>query len=213
MKTDQLIAMLASGAAAVEPDVLARRYALALGLGLLVSALLMLVTLGVRPDIADAARLPMFWVKLALPALLAVGALMATVRLSRPGVHLGGVPVAIAAPVIAVWSLAAMVLLGAAPAERSGLIFGETWIFCPVTIGVLALPFFIAALWAMKGLAPTRPALAGAAAGLLAGAGGALVYALHCPEMTAPFLAIWYVLGIAVPATAGALIGPRLLRW
>ena len=71
----------------------------------------------------------------------------------------------------------------------------------------------MATLWAMKGLAPTRLALAGAGAGLLAGALGALVYALHCPELAASFLAVWYVLGIAIPALAGALLGPRVLRW
>ena len=65
----------------------------------------------------------------------------------------------------------------------------------------------------MKGLAPTRLALAGAAAGLLAGAIGALVYALHCPEMEAPFLGVWYVAGMLIPAAAGALLGPIVLRW
>jgi len=65
----------------------------------------------------------------------------------------------------------------------------------------------------MRGLAPTRPAQAGGAAGLLAGAAGAAVYALHCPEMAAPFLGIWYVLGMAIPALLGAVLGPRLLRW
>ena len=65
----------------------------------------------------------------------------------------------------------------------------------------------------MKGLAPTRPALAGAASGLLAGALGALVYALHCPEMAAPFLGIWYLLGMLIPAVVGAMVGPLLLRW
>ena len=42
---------------------------------------------------------------------------------------------------------------------------------------------------------------------------GALVYTLHCPEMEAPFLAVWYLLGMLIPAAAGALLGPRLLRW
>ncbi|HSV58580.1 MAG TPA: NrsF family protein, partial [Variovorax sp.] len=70
-----------------------------------------------------------------------------------------------------------------------------------------------AALLALKGLAPTRPALAGAAAGIMAGGAGATVYALHCPELAAPFLAVWYVAGMLIPVVAGALIGPRLLRW
>ena len=71
----------------------------------------------------------------------------------------------------------------------------------------------MATFWVMKGLAPTRPAWAGASAGLLAGALAALVYALHCPESGAPFIGIWYVVGIAIPAAVGALLGPRTLRW
>jgi hypothetical protein len=72
---------------------------------------------------------------------------------------------------------------------------------------------FGAVLWAMKGLAPTRLALAGAMAGLLSGAGGALVYALYCPEMAAPFIGVWYLLGMLIPTALGALLGPRLLHW
>ncbi len=65
----------------------------------------------------------------------------------------------------------------------------------------------------MKGLAPTRLALSGAAAGLLAGSGGALVYALYCPEMAAPFIGIWYLLGMLIPTALGAMLGPRALHW
>lgn len=213
MKTDDLITMLASGADAVEPHALQRRYLLALGGSLSFTMLLMLILLGVRPDIAAAAHLKMFWMKLAFPSLLLIGALLATVRLSRPGVRLGHVPLAVAAPVIAVWLISAMVLLNAAPVERQQLIFGNTWMACPLTIAALSVPLFCALIWAMRGLAPTRLALAGAAAGLLAGAGGALIYALHCPEMGAPFLGIWYVLGMAIPAAIGAVIGPWTLHW
>jgi hypothetical protein len=213
MKTDELITMLASGADAVDPRALQRRYTLALGLSLAGTTVLMLVLLGVRPDIVEAMRLAMFWMKLAFPATLLFGAIFAIVRLSRPGVRLGHAPLAIAAPVIAVWLFSAMVLLGAAPEERHQLIFGNTWTSCPLMIAALSVPLFGALMWAMKGLAPTRLALAGAAAGLLAGAGGALIYALHCPEMAVPFLGIWYVVGMAIPAAIGAVIGPWTLRW
>jgi hypothetical protein len=53
----------------------------------------------------------------------------------------------------------------------------------------------------------------GAAAGLLSGAAASLVYALHCPELGAPFLVLWYPLGMLIPAAAGAIAGPALLRW
>jgi len=213
MKTDELITMLARGAVAVEPQALQRRYVIALGWGAFGTTLLMAIVLGVRPDIAEAARLPMFWMKLAFPALVVAGALLATVRLSRPGMRLGRVPAAIAAPVLAMWLFAAIVLLGAAPAERPTLFFGDTWVYCPFIIAALSVPLFGALMWAMKGLAPTRLALAGASAGLLAGAGSALIYSLHCTEMAVPFLGFWYVLGMSIPAAVGAAIGPSVLRW
>lgn len=213
MKTDDLIAMLASGAGPAEPAASRQRYAVALGWGAFGTTLLMALLLGVRPDLAEAARLPMFWVKLAFPAALLAAVLLAALRLSRPGARLGHVPSAVAAPVLAMWLIATAALLAAAPADRAALLLGSSAASCPFTIALLSVPMFVAALWAMKGLAPTRLVLAGAASGLLSGAGGALVYALYCPEMAAPFVAIWYLLGMLIPAALGALLGPRLLRW
>jgi len=54
---------------------------------------------------------------------------------------------------------------------------------------------------------------AGAMAGFASGALAAFVYSIHCPELGAPFLGIWYVAGIAIPAGVGALLGERLFRW
>ena len=213
MRTDDLVTMLATGAAAVEPPAASRRFALAVGAGALGASLLMALVLGVRDDLARASGLPMFWVKFAFVAALATASVVAALRLSRPGVALGGAPLGLAAPLLAIWALAAAVLLAAAPAERAALIFGQTWASCPLNITVLSAPVWASAMWAMKGLAPTRLRLAGAVSGLLAGAVGALVYTLHCPELAAPFLATWYVVGLAVPTLAGALFGPRLLRW
>jgi predicted lysophospholipase L1 biosynthesis ABC-type transport system permease subunit len=59
----------------------------------------------------------------------------------------------------------------------------------------------------------TEFAVLGLVAGLLAGAVATRVYCLHCPEMEAPFWGLWYFLGMLVPAFAGLLLGPRLLRW
>ena len=97
---------------------------------------------------------------------------------------------------------------GADAPQRSELFLAQTWNTCPLNIAVLSVPVFAAALWGMKGFAPTRPALAGAAAGLLAGAAGAVVYTFHCPELAAPFLGTWYVLGMLIPTALGAATGP-----
>jgi hypothetical protein len=213
MKTDDFVTLLATGAGTVEAGATARRHALALGWGGLGAMLLMAIFLGVRADIAEAVRLPMFWLKLGFPLCLAAAALVGATRLARPGAALGRVPVALAAPVAVVWLVAAAALLGAAPEQRLALLLGQTWVVCPLLIALLSVPLFVGSLWAMQGLAPTRPMLAGAAAGLLAGAVATAVYALHCPEMGAPFLATWYLLGMAIPTAAGASVGLRLLRW
>ena len=213
MRTDELVTMLATGAGAVQPHPAARRYAAALGWGVLGAALLMLTMLGPRPDLAAAVLLPMFWVKLAFVACFAAASLLLALRLSRPGHALGRAAMGLAAPVLAIWTLAAVVLTRADAPQRTLLFFGDTWNSCPFLIAMLSAPVFIAVIWAMNGLAPTRLRLAGAAAGLLSGAVGTLVYCLHCPELEAPFIGFWYLLGMSIPTAVGALLGPRLLRW
>ena len=213
MRTDDLVTLLATGAAPVERHAVGRRYATAIGLGVVASGALMLNLLGLRPDLAEAVRLPMFWVKLGFVACLAWASLLAALRLSRPGMRLDWVPAALAAPVLVMWAIAGVALAGTDPSARPELIFGATWKVCPGLIAMLSLPVFVAVLWAMRGLAPTRLPLAGTAAGLSAGTVGALVYCLHCPELDAPFLGTWYLLGMLIPALVGSLIGPRLLRW
>ncbi len=213
METDKLIAMLAREAEPVAPGRVRQRYGAALALGVAGASVLMVAFLGVRRDLAEAARESMFWVKLALPLALLAVSIVSAVRLARPGVRLGYAVEAAMVPVGAIWTLAGAVLLAAGPGERLPLLLGVTWMSCPFSIALLSSPAFVAAFWAMRGMAPTRPVVAGAFSGLLAGSLGAAVYCLHCPEMAAPFLGTWYLLGIALPTLAGAAAGPRLLRW
>ena len=156
MRTDDLVTMLATGAGAAQPNQAVRRYARAVVWGFLGAALLMVLLLGPRPDLASAVLLPMFWAKLAFVACLAAASLFAALRLSRPGARLAWVPGALAAPVLAIWLLAAIVLARADAAQRALLFFGETWDVCPFLIAMLSVPAFVAAMWAMKGLAPAQ---------------------------------------------------------
>lgn len=213
MKTHELIALLAPDSAPIDLGRVDRRFYAKLAGGALLALAAMLLLMGTRPDLAAASALPMFWVKLLFPAGLAVAALVALRRLSYPGLRLGRVPAAAALPVAVVWMMAALALLATPAGERLPLVFGQTWLECPVIITLLSVPAFALAFWAARELAPTRLTLAGGAAGLFAGAAAAFAYALHCPETQAPFLAVWYVLGILVPTGAGALLGRRLLHW
>jgi hypothetical protein len=213
MKTDDLIKLLAADTLPVQRRAAPRRLALALVAGLPLAAAIMLVDYGVRRDIAQAMLLPMFWMKLMFPAVIGAGAFVALQRLARPGVRAGASWLGIAVPVLLLWLLAGAVLATAPAETRAELVLGQTWRSCSASIAWISLPVFVAVLLALRSLAPTRPAWAGACAGALAGGAGAAVYALHCPELQAPFLAVWYVLGMAVPVAVGALLGPRVLRW
>ncbi|MBA3253008.1 MAG: DUF1109 domain-containing protein [Pseudomonadota bacterium] len=213
MKTESMIDVLMAEAGPVPRHVTERRFASAGVFGIALATAMMLVAFGLRPDIESAALLPMFWFKLMFPAAIAVAAMWMAARLSRPGARMGFASIAVAAPFVILWLMAAVTLLNTEPAARVDSILGNTWPTCVPEIALLALPAFAATFWAMRGLAPTRLALAGAAGGLMAGGIGAMIYALRCPEMEAPFLAVWYVAGIAANGVAGALLGPRLLRW
>ncbi|MDM0040997.1 DUF1109 domain-containing protein [Variovorax sp. J22G21] len=213
MKTDDLVAMLATGVVRAPRRAATRRIALALAVSLPVSVAIMMLGYGVRRDLLQVMFWPMFWVKLLFPACIAVAGLVMLQRLARPGVPMRQSWIGAVLPVVLVWVLAAVAWFGAPADARMHLLMGQTWRSCIESIGLIALPVFVAALVALRSLATTRPAWAGAAAGALAGGAGATVYALHCPELAAPFLAVWYVGGIAVPVVAGAAIGWRLLRW
>jgi hypothetical protein len=90
---------------------------------------------------------------------------------------------------------------------------GGSAMVCPWMIAACATPVFVCLVWALRGLAPTRPRLAGAAAGLASAGVGGAIYALHCAESGGAFVLLWYSAGILLTAMAGALLGPPLLRW
>ena len=180
MKTDDLIAMLATGVAPVDPHLVAKRFATALLLGGAGAFALMLMGYGIRPDLAQAALAPMLWVKLGFALVIAASSLVLTERLARPGVRPGKVWVGVALPWLAISAMGLVVLLNAPPEARLGLVLGRTWLTCALSISLIASPVFVGVLWALRGLAPTRLRLAGASAGL---AGGGRGHAGVCPAL------------------------------
>jgi len=213
MKTNELISMISADVAPIDRRLPARRMAQALALGGAGSAALMLLLFGLRPDLMAMLSVPLFWIKLSFPTALAAGSLLVLRRLLRPGLRVGFNWAGIAVPPAAIWIGGALVLLIAPAAERIPLLMGFTWRTCPFNIALLSLPLCATIVWAVRAMAPTRLRLTGAVAGLLAGSTATMVYCLHCPEMGVPFWGVWYFLGMLMPAVAGFLWGPRLLRW
>ena len=213
METDALIQALSRAPAPVAAGAVPRRVLLGIGLGVAASALLMLVWLGVRPDIGQAMATGMFWVKFAYTVLTGLFLTAALIRLARPGAKLGAFAVTIAVPLVLLIAMAAVRLMRADPQMRMPLIMGDSADVCPWRIFVVGLPVLAGAVWAVRGLAPTRLTLAGLVAGGCAGAFGAAIYGFHCNETASPFVVVWYTLGMGALAAVGALAGSRWLRW
>ena len=213
MKTEDLIDALAVDL----PPSGGRQIERSLVLWMIPGALLVLagvgLWLGFRSDLASAMVGPTFWAKAAYTIALAVTGFWLLARLGRPGASAR-------APLLALFSLLAGVLalagyeMATMPMpERMPALMGDSARVCApniVILSALAAPFVF---WAARAFAPTRPTLAGAAAGLLTAGLATTLYGLHCPEHTAAFVAVWYSLGIALAAAVGALAGRFVFRW
>jgi hypothetical protein len=213
MKTGTLIDALAENAAPVSAAYTARILAIGAGGGALVSAATMLLWLGIRPDMADAMATSAYWMKFFYTLLFAGTGFWTVARLARPGSRTRAQMILEALPFAIIALLALVRLMQVAAPMRMPMMMGHSAHVCPWRIVILALPVFAGTLWSLKTLAPTRPAIAGLAAGLAAGALGAFIYAFHCDESAAAFVALWYTLGIGLVGVAGALLGRLLLRW
>jgi hypothetical protein len=212
METDQLIRTLAADNAHR-----ARPVGFVLALALLsaapVSVAIFLAGLGVRPDVMTAMHNPFFDLKFAVTLALAIPAIAISLHLARPEASLRG------------WGWLLLIPAGLLIAGISGemmmpqrlpvmtRLVGNNSKVCLTAIPLISLPLLAAALIGLRHGAPTRPAVAGAIAGLLSAGLAATLYASHCTDDSPLFVATWYTLATALVTAIGALAGSRMLRF
>jgi hypothetical protein len=211
MDTDQLIRTLAADTARARP--VGFVLALALLAAAPVSLLMFFTELGVRPDVMTAMRNPFFDLKFAVTLALATSAILVSLHLSRPEASMRG------------WGWLFMIPAGLLVAGISGemmmpqrlpmmtRLVGQNSRVCMTAIPAMSLPLLAAALVGLRHGAPTRPALAGAVAGLLSAGLAATFYASHCTDDSPLFVATWYTIATALVTAIGALAGARMLRF
>jgi hypothetical protein len=210
MRTEELVRTLAADAPAASPRPLAAQLLIAVAIAVAGWLALMIPTYGMP---AQAAPHGWFWMKNAYSVVLALAGLVAVTRLARPGGRMGWAVWLALAAIAWLAMMAARETVTAAPGQMAALWLGQTWTVCAARIMFFSIPTFAASFWFLRRMAPTRPVLAGAAAGFFAGAVGAATYGLYCQESAAAFVVAWYTLGIAICAVIGAGLGRWLLRW
>lgn len=209
--TDDLIARLAADLKPVRPLAMQRLLIGVLLASGVVAVFVMLMLLGMRPDMPSAAVTMIYWTKFGYTLSLAVLGLATTLVLARPGGRTRW-PWLAALALLAVLLVLAMLQLALAD-DMMPLVMGSSIIRSLTYIPLLSLPVLLATILALRRMAPTRPALAGFSAGIMAGGTGAWIYAFACTETGMMFLALWYTLGIVIVGAIGAVLGRFLLRW
>lgn len=212
MKTNDLIALLATDT--LQPQKPVRQQLLRqLVLGAVACGVLLVVLFGLNPHLDKMATHPAFLTKMLWLVALMGFSLYGLFRLARPGVEAGHNLWGIGLSLLAMFSLGLLQFLQTDSGDQTAQWMGGSWQVCSVSITALSLPVLGALLWALRQLAPTRPMLTGAVAGVLAGSLAASIYSLHCTETSLTFFAVWYVAGMALATALGALMGARWLRW
>jgi hypothetical protein len=212
METDQLIRTLAADNAHR-----ARPVGFVLALALLaaapVSVAMLFAGLGVRPDLMTAMRNPFFDLKFVVTLGLAIPAIAISLHLSRPEASLRGWKWLLLIPVGLLLAGIASEMMMPQRLPMMTRLVGNNSRLCMTAIPVMSLPLLVASLIGLRHGAPTRPAVAGAIAGLLSAGLAATLYASHCTDDSPLFVATWYTIATALVTAIGALAGSRVLRF
>jgi hypothetical protein len=212
METDQLIRTLAA-----DNSQRARPVGFVLTLALVaaapVSVLMFVAMLGVRPDVMSAMHNPFFDLKFAVTLALGISAVAVSLHLSRPEALLRGLVLLLLVPagILAAGIGGEMMMPQRLPMMTR--LVGHNSRVCVTAIPLMSLPLLAGALFGLRHGAPTRPAVAGAVAGMLSAGFAATLYASHCTDDSPLFVATWYTIATALVAAIGALAGSRLLRF
>jgi hypothetical protein len=213
METEQLIRTLAADN--TEP---ARPVGFVLALALVaaapVSVLMFVATLGVRPDVMTAMHNPFFDLKFAVTLALAISAVVLSLHLSRPEALLRGwalLLLLVPAGILAAGIGGEMMMPQRLPMMTR--LVGNNSRACMTAIPLISLPLLAGALYGLRHGAPTRPAVAGAVAGMLSAGLAATLYASHCTDDSPLFVMTWYSIATALVAAIGALVGSKVLRF
>jgi hypothetical protein len=212
MDTDRLIRTLSADNAHRTPSV-GSWLAIALLVAAPFSVAMFSMGLGMRPDVMTAMRNPFFDLKFLVTLALALPAIAIAVHLSRPEASLRGRAWLLLIPLglLGIGVAGEMMMPQRLPMMTR--LVGSNSRVCLTAIPLLSLPLLVAALIGLRHGAPSRPALAGAFAGLLSAGLAATLYASHCIDDSPLFVATWYTLATLAVTALGALVGSRVLRF
>ena len=214
MNTDHLIDILAIDVPPVRPGLMRNEMIAVLAAGAGIALISMLALFGMP---MQALAEPFLGVRLLILAVMTafiVAGAMCLLEVTRPEKPR-------LLPLIGVGVLLALLLCGGigallltSPAERGQMLLGSQWRQCLERFPVVALPPIAMLIWYVRRrTAPTHLRLSGAIMGGLVASVSVFMLVCCVPVASLPLIALGFGGVIALFAAAGALLGPRLLRW
>jgi hypothetical protein len=215
VKTDELIEMLGTNLEPVNGGQLRNGLLIALtvAVGTVAAICLTWCALAMPTDAQSGAHFGFKATALVFTLGLAAAGASILFRSARPG-QSGRTPLVLVGLLcLTVVAAAIVALTGSDPVTSSRVVRGGPWGTCLVCIPIFAVVPFVAFIWALRKGAPTNLTLAGAIAGLVAGALGAAAMVVNQAGDSIPLIALWFGGPVALCALIGGILGPRLLRW
>lgn len=211
MKTDDLIRTLAVD----DTPRLSLVRALVYGFlpGVVVSLIFYALVIGPRPHLAELLPSPRILFKIVFPIAVFACAGPLALQLARPRGDPRPLVYVLVGLLIVLAAAVVIELLVLPPDLWRVRLIGHNARVCLVLIPLMSAAPLVGTLIALHRGAASNPGLAGAIAGLFAGAFGAALYATHCPDNSPLFVATWYSIAILIVMSVGALAGSRFLRW
>jgi hypothetical protein len=214
MRTDELInTLVRDHASKPRPTPVGYGLVMAIIGGLAISSALFSSTLGVRPDIVSALGTWRFDLKLSTNLVLIIAAAWVALRVSSPTTKPLSAMRALMVPALVLLAAVGYELITVPASAWPSRAMGVGGVMCVASIIFLSVFPLTATMYALRRGAPTSPSAMGAAGGLLAGALGATIFAMHCTNDSPLFVVIWYALAIGLMTLAGLLFGRYVLRW
>ena len=212
MKTDDLLVLLSMDTETLEKPLALGQVITHLVIGLAVS-LSIVFAYGIRDDLNLTIFETIFKVKESFALSTAIFSIYCFYKILRPGVPLGRESLAIVLIFAILWIAGIKEYTQAVDTDKLTMVLGVSWKSCPWNILLISFPLMASLVALSKKFAPVNLRATGGYIGLASGALATSVYALHCPESSLVFVAIWYAMGVLLAALLGYLLAPRFLKW
>ena len=172
-------------------------FLIALVIGAMISAVLLLSTLGIRKNMAEAIETPRVIFKLGFTLLLAITSTRLAILIGKPGVSLRSAALTLLLPLAALLIGIAAELFVVPQAAWGSSLEGALLKLLPcLRPHAVDRPASSPSSTPSVRVPRKIPGKAGAVAGLAASGIAATIYAWHCPDDSPLFLATWYSIGI-----------------